>query len=129
MITRITHITLFVHDQEKALNFYQQLGFRVHTDAQFGVMRWLTVCLPEQSDLEIALMKAETNHEITLIGKQAADKPLISLESSDCYADYERLHKAGVVFVEQPKKQPWGIGAVCKDLDGNLIYMCQSQQN
>jgi len=129
MITRITHITLFVHDQEQALNFYTKLGFHVHTDASFGAMRWLTICFPEQPELEIALLKAETAPEQELVGKQGATKPLISIESSDCHGDYERLQQAGVTFVTQPKEEPWGIGVVLQDLYGNLIYMCQSLHN
>src|SRR6185436_2524003 len=119
MITGITHITLFVRDQEEALSFYQKLGFRVHTDAQFGPMRWLTICLPEQPELEIALMKAETADEAALVGKQSAIKPLISIASSDCHTDYDQLQRAGVVFVEKPTQHPWGIGAVLHDLYGN----------
>lgn len=127
MLTKITHITLFVENQDAALAFYQKLGFIVHTDADFGPMRWLTLCLPEQKDLELVLMKAETEAEKALVGKQAAAKPLLSFESTDCFKDYERLKNLGVLFVEEPKSQPWGIGAVLQDVDGNLIYMCQHQ--
>ena len=129
MVTGITHITLFVRDQEEALSFYQKLGFRVHTDAQFGPMRWLTICLPGQPGLEIALMQAETADEQALVGKQSATKPLISIASSDCHGDYEQLQRTGVVFVEKPTQHPWGIGAVLQDFYGNLIYMCQTTQS
>ena len=58
MITRLNHVSIFVLNQDSANNFYvNQLGFTVHTDAPMGPgMRWLTVCPPEQQDLEIALM-------------------------------------------------------------------------
>src|SRR3954453_6808082 len=57
MITRITHTCVYVLDQESAYDFYvNKLGFKVHTDAPMGPgMRWLTVCPPEQPELEITL--------------------------------------------------------------------------
>lgn len=128
MITKITHITVFVHDQDAALSFYKKLGFVVHTDAQFGSMRWLTLHLPEQKDMELVLMKAETDLEKELVGKQAAEKPLISFETSDCHADYARLKEAGVEFAGEPEQQPWGISVGFKDLYGNALYMCQQMQ-
>ena len=58
MITKMNHVSIFVLDQDSAYDFYvNKLGFKVHTDAPMGPgMRWLTVCAPEQPDLEITLM-------------------------------------------------------------------------
>lgn len=125
MFTKITHITLFVTNQDDALNFYKKLGFEVHTDANFGEMRWLTICLPSQKDMEIALIKAENDAEKTLVGKQAGNKPLLSLESNDCQKDYEMLSNTGIKFLEKPAEQPWGISTALQDLYGNMIYICQ----
>lgn len=126
MFGGVSHISIFVTDQEKALAFYTKLGFIVHTDERFGTMRWLTLCLPQQRTFEVALLKAETDQEKALVGKQAAEKPLMNLETDNCHADYERLSKEGVFFFEKPKEEPWGISAAFKDLEGNILYMCQS---
>lgn len=125
MFTKITHITLFVHDQEKALDFYKKIGFVIHTDAPFGEMRWLTLHLSEQKDVELVLFLAQTEQEKALVGKQANDKPLISFESSDCQADYKKLEALGVSGLEKPQTQPWGISFGFKDLYGNNIYVNQ----
>ena len=125
MFVKISHITLFVQDQEKALDFYKKVGFTVHTDAPFGEMRWLTLTLPGQKDLELVLMKAETAQEKALVGKQGGDKPFISFESNDAQKDYENLKKLGVTDLEKPEAQPWGISFGFKDLEGNAIYVCQ----
>ncbi|MCL4380490.1 VOC family protein [Candidatus Dependentiae bacterium] len=127
MFTKLTHITLFVTNQDEALKFYTAIGFIVHTDAQFGSMRWLTLCLPEQPELELALILAETAEEKSLVGKQGAAKPFISLASNDCQYDYDKLTKQGIVFTEKPTEQPWGIAAALHDLYGNTIYICQSK--
>ena len=57
MLNRITHTFIHVLDQDEALDFYVgKLGMVVHTDADLGFMRWLTVNLPGQPDLEVGLM-------------------------------------------------------------------------
>ena len=58
MINRLSHVSVFVLNQDSAYDFYvNKLGFKVHTDAPMGAgKRWLTVCPPEQSALEITLM-------------------------------------------------------------------------
>jgi len=62
MITKVSHISLFVLDQEKAHDFYvNKLGFNVHTDQKMdNGFRWLTICPPDQPDLEIALISPLT---------------------------------------------------------------------
>lgn len=130
MITKLTNITLFVNNQDDALKFYTNiLGFKVHTDAIYGNnFRWLTICLKNQPDLEIALMPATTSEEKALVGKQAASIPFLCLQSDDCIKDYESLKAKGVVFMDEPKKEAWGIAAACKDLYGNLLYIVQPTQ-
>ena len=58
MITKVTHMCIYVLNQESAYDFYvKKLGFKVHTDAPMGEDgRWLTVCPPEQPGLEITLI-------------------------------------------------------------------------
>ena len=101
MLTAVTHVTMFVHDQDATLNFYKKLGFIVHTDADFDGMRWLTLCFPGKRDFELAVMKATTDAEKALVGKQGADKPFISLESNDCHQDYEIILATKFMFVSR----------------------------
>jgi catechol 2,3-dioxygenase-like lactoylglutathione lyase family enzyme len=58
MVTKFSHTTLFVLDQNKAYDFYVNLlGFKVNTDATMeSGYRWLTLNPPEQPDLEVVLM-------------------------------------------------------------------------
>jgi hypothetical protein len=74
-------------------------------------------------------MQSETDLEKDLVGKQGGSKPLLTLESDDCYKDYEVLKGLGVNFIDKPEQQPWGIAVSFKDLYGNLIYLCQSSVN
>ena len=58
MLTPISCSHLFVLDQDAALDFYvNTLGLHVHTDADLGFMRWLTVCVPGEPGRQILLEK------------------------------------------------------------------------
>ena len=126
MLTKITHLTLFVSNQDEALRFYtEKLGFKVHTDHMLGSFRWLTLNLPGQKDVELVLMLGETPEEKALVGKQGGSKPFLSLETDNLKKDYDELTKRGVHFVDTPKEEPWGMSATLKDLYGNMLYLCQ----
>ena len=57
MLKRITHTFIHVLDQDEALDFYVgKLGMVVHTDADLGFMRFLTVSAPDQPEVELVLM-------------------------------------------------------------------------
>src|SRR4051794_41852357 len=57
MLKRISHTFIHVLDQDEALDFYVgKLGMVVNTDADLGVMRWLTVNFPDQPDVALVLM-------------------------------------------------------------------------
>lgn len=143
MITKFSHTTLFVIDQEKAFDFYvNKLGFIVKTDAMMGNgYRWLTVTPKEQPDLEIVLMevlhesmiKSESSPEGLDEESRAAFKVLLEkgilgagvMYTNDCRATYEELRAKGVKFREGPKEQFYGIEAVMFDGCGNWFSVTQ----
>src|ERR1700752_1986926 len=116
MFKRITHTFIHVLDQDEALDFYVgKLGMVVHTDPDLGVMRWLTVTLPDQSDLQLALMvpgppvhdDATAAQIRELVTKGAAGGGVI-FETDDCRATYEKLRGAGVEFTQEPIERFYG---------------------
>src|ERR1700753_1150237 len=135
MITRFSHVTLFVTDQQKAYDFYVTLlGFKVKTDATMeNGFRWLTVSPPEQPDLEIALLNPLAGGMSFDEESKAAFRVLLEkgalgagvLHTPDCRATYEELKEKGVVFKSQPKEQFYGIEAVITDGVGNWFSMTQ----
>lgn len=125
MITGVSHVTIFVNDQDKALDFYtKKLGFVVNTDAEFGDMRWLTISPANNKGVELVLFKAQGPTQ-ELVGKQAGGLSICSFNVDDCFKTYEEMKKNGVEFTQEPKVEPWGTGAVFKDLYGNNFYMSQ----
>lgn len=127
MLTKLTHVTLFVNNQDEALDFYtKKLGFVLNTDALFGEnMRWLTVNPKDQKDVEIALFLAETNDELALVGKQGGSKPFLAFSCENCAETYEVLKNNGVKIISTPEKQAWGTSMAFEDLYGNNIYVVE----
>lgn len=126
MITKISHIVLYVTDIDEALNFYRNvLGFKIHTDEMFEGVRWLSVQASEQKELELIVMKARSAESRALVGKQSPDVPLFVMNTPDCNSEFERLKSQGVTFLAEPTKRPWGLAATFKDLYGNVIHLVQ----
>jgi catechol 2,3-dioxygenase-like lactoylglutathione lyase family enzyme len=136
MITKVSHITYFVLDQQKAYDFYvNTLGFKVNTDATMeNGFRWLTVTPPEQPDLEIVLISPleggamgydeETRNAFRILLEKGAMGAGV-LYTPDCRATYEELKAKGVQFKGEPKEQFYGIEAIITDGQGNWFSMTQ----
>jgi catechol 2,3-dioxygenase-like lactoylglutathione lyase family enzyme len=133
MITKLSHTSFFVLDQDKAYDFYvNKLGFKVHTDVTMdNGFRWLTVTAPEQPDLEIVLFPAtkngfdeETNKALKLLLEKGA-MGAGAMHTPDCKATYEELKAKGVQFKSEPKEQFYGIEAIITDGCGNWFSMTQ----
>ncbi|MGN6372323.1 MAG: VOC family protein [Solirubrobacteraceae bacterium] len=133
MLKRITHTFIHVLDQDEALDFYVgKLGMVVHTDADIGVMRWLTVTPPDQPELQLALMlpgppayNDTTAAEIReLVTKGGGGGGLI-FETDDCQGTYERLRATGVEFTQAPTERFYGTDCALRDPFGNPIRFAQ----
>lgn len=121
------HLTILVNDYDEALDFYtQKLGFVKKSDNQFGEGdRWLTVALTDQVDIEIIFVKADTPEKQELVGKQASDHVLLTIETDDCWRDFKEMKEKGVHFFGEPVEQFYGTEVVFKDLYGNRFDLIQ----
>lgn len=146
MITKFSHNTLFVLDQEKAYDFYvNKLGFKVNTDAPMGNgYRWLTINPPQQPDLEIVLMevlhesmaKSDTcpegiDEESRNAFRVLLEKGILGagvMNTPDCHATYQELKAKGVQFKGEPKEQFYGTEAVMFDGCGNWFSVTQTKE-
>jgi len=123
---RVTLVKLLVSSQDEALEFYtKRLGFEVAEDSTMGDYRWLLVRLPDNKEFCINLDVAKTGEQKALVGRQAADLPLFSIETGDCVGEYRALKERGVEFDGEPDVRPYGTGVLMKDLYGNKIYLNQ----
>ncbi len=131
MIPTLTHVTVYVLDQDAALRFWtEKVGWRLHTDQHMGAVRWLTVVAPEGGPQFVLL-----EPEMTGAGQKDAAilRDLIArgslgtgvLHTSDCRATYERMSAAGVTFLSPPHEVPYGIEATFRDDSGNWFSLNQ----
>ena len=137
MITRLSHATIYVLDQEEALKFYRdKLGFEVRNDMTMdNGFRWLTLGPRTQPDLEIILMAVKES-PMFAADKVAALRNLIAsgamgagvLEVDDCHKTYEELKAKGVEFMSPPADRFYGIEALLKDNSGNWFSMTQHKK-
>jgi catechol 2,3-dioxygenase-like lactoylglutathione lyase family enzyme len=137
MLQNLSHVNVWVHDQDEALAFWtQKVGLEVREDVtvpELGNFRWLAVGLPGQPDVALALMAvppppvfdADTTAQINnLMAKGAAGG--LFFATDDCQATYQELKDRGVEFTEEPSKRPYGIDAAFRDPSGNQVRIVQS---
>lgn len=134
MIRKMSHATIFVDNQNEALEFYRdKLGFKVHTDAMVGEdFRWLTMCTNDQPDFEIILLEPKPgmmmDEETTKQLRTVMQKGVLGagvFNTDDCRKTYEKLTAKGVQFLSPPAERPYGIEAVFKDNSGNWFSLTQ----
>jgi len=110
-ISNLKSITLFVADQDAALDFYTgKLGFTVRQDVTNGEHRWLEV-VPEGAQTGVLLLRP-------FPGIQPGTARGIMLAVADVEAEATGLREAGVE-VAGPTQMPWGMEATFADPDGN----------
>jgi catechol 2,3-dioxygenase-like lactoylglutathione lyase family enzyme len=123
---KINLASVFVDDQDKALNFYTEtLGFVKKTEMPVGEFKWLTVVSPEDPD-GVELVLEPSDHPAVKPFKDAivADGiPYTSFAVGDVQAEYERLRARGVKFVQEPTSMGPVTTAVFDDTCGNLIQI------
>jgi uncharacterized glyoxalase superfamily protein PhnB len=132
----ISNITLLVNDYDEAIDFYvNKLHFTLLCDVVISAkQRWVRV-LPSTnmssnasatSSANTALVLAKANpFQTELVGKQAGSEVLLFLQSDDFWQDYQRMQKAGVKFLEQPREEVYATVVVFEDLYGNKWDLLQ----
>jgi predicted enzyme related to lactoylglutathione lyase len=121
-------ISVYVDDQEKALQFYTKvLGFAKKTDVSNGPYRWLTVTPPEDPD-GIELQLAPNSSPAAKTYQQALfqqGQPAVMFFTDDVKGDYERIKARGAEFTMPPTQVTGSTIAQLKDTCGNLLQISQ----
>ena len=129
MLDALSHVGVWVHDQETAKEFYtEKLGFEVRQDntlPEFENYRWLTVGPPGQPDVSIILsypgppaVDAESAELLLKLVARGALGPGI-LRTDDCRKTCAELEARGVELTQQPDERFYGIDAALRDPSGN----------
>jgi len=136
MLKQLTHVQVWVHDQDEALDFYtNKLSMELREDVtvpEMGNFRWLSVGLPGQDDVAITLMdipgppvfEEETRQKILDLMARGASGGLF-FTTDNAQQSYEELKSRGVDFTQEPTEQPYGIDAGFRDPSGNHFRLAQ----
>ena len=122
--------SVFVDDQDKALDFYtSKLGFVKKREIPMGVFRWLTVVSPDDRGGTELVLEPDAHPAVGPFKKALMHDgiPFASFGVADIRAEYDRLLAAGVVFTQPPVAMGPVTTAVFDDTCGNLIQIAQKE--
>ena len=125
-------VSLVVRDYDEAINFFvQTLGFRLVEDTYVPEQskRWVVVSPPGATESKLLLARASSAEQESRIGGQTGGRVFLFLYTDDFWRDYESYKSKGVVFVREPKQEPYGTVAVFRDLYGNLWDLLQPTES
>jgi len=119
MTARIGLVTLVVRDYDEAVAWYTGVaGFTLVEDVDQGSKRWVTVA-PSGGGPRLLLARATTPGQLSRVGDQTGGRVGFFLHTDAFEADHARMKAAGVLFLEAPRREPYGSVAVFEDLYGN----------
>jgi catechol 2,3-dioxygenase-like lactoylglutathione lyase family enzyme len=133
MFSRINLSSVFVLDQDDALDFYvSKLGLEVGMDQDLGFMRWLTVRVPGDPSRELLLerpgppaMDDATAGQVRELVAKGATGGWFGLATDDARKTYETLKARGVELTEEPTERPYCTDFGLRDPFGNAIRIVQ----
>lgn len=120
----LTLVSVIVHDYDEAIRFFVDvLGFELAEDSPSLTndgrpKRWVVV-RPPGAQTGVLLAKADGERQERAVGDQFAGRVGLFLRVDDFDATYARMRAAGVEFVGEPRREPYGRVVVFTDLVGN----------
>jgi catechol 2,3-dioxygenase-like lactoylglutathione lyase family enzyme len=129
MFRKIMYMTLFVSDQDKALDFYTQMfGFEKRADFAGPEGRFLTIALGDGP--QVLLWPGTAGRANVVSGAPPISIPgTLIIESDDLRKDFETLRARGVEFADaEPEDYTFGIRVTALDPDGNRVSLRQPRK-
>jgi catechol 2,3-dioxygenase-like lactoylglutathione lyase family enzyme len=125
---KIILTSVFVENQDKALEFYtQKLGFVKKQDVSLGEFKWLTVVSPDAQDGTELLLEPSDNPVAKEFKKGLVEQgiPAASFGVENVEDEHSRLKGLGVAFTMEPTDMGTVKVAVFDDTCGNLIQIME----
>jgi catechol 2,3-dioxygenase-like lactoylglutathione lyase family enzyme len=121
----LEQVALIVDDYDDAIRFFVDvLGFELVEDSPAlttndgRAKRWVVV-RPPGATTALLLAQADGERQEHAVGDQFAGRVGLFLRVDDFDATYERMRRAGVEFVTEPRCEPYGDVVVFLDVAGN----------
>ena len=124
----IGQISVVVRDYDEAIAFYvKTLGFTLVEDTYIASQdkRWVIVAPPGSTESRLLLARASNDEQASRIGNQTGGRVFLFLFTDDFWRDFRNYQGKGVVFIREPKEEPYGTVAVFGDLYGNQWDLIQ----
>ena len=117
---RLGAISLLVADYDAAIAWFTaSLGFTLAEDTDLGGgNRWVRV-VPPGGGTDLILAKANLPQQIAAIGQQGGGRVWLFLHTTNFDRDHAAMTDAGVHFLEELRREPYGSVAVFEDICGN----------
>lgn len=117
----IARVALLVRDYDEAIAWFTGiLGFTLVEDTPVGPeKRWVVVAPPGSRESALLLARAATDRQRDAIGNQGGGRVFLFLHTDDFARDHAAYLARGVRFVEEPRREAYGMVAVFEDLHGN----------
>ncbi len=125
---KIKLTSVFVSDQDKALEFYTKvLGFVKKADISAGPYRWLTVVSHEEPNGAQLVLEPNSNPAAKSFQEAIFKQniPATNFFVDDIQKEYHRLKGLGVKLTMEPTRTPGSTITRFDDTCGNLIQITQ----
>jgi catechol 2,3-dioxygenase-like lactoylglutathione lyase family enzyme len=121
----LEHFALIVDDYDAAIAFFvDALGFELIEDSPAVTTvgghpkRWVVV-RPPGASTGLLLARADGERQARAVGDQFAGRVGLFLRVEDFQSQYDRMRRAGVQFVSEPRDETYGRVVVFVDIAGN----------
>ena len=123
----IGSLALLVRDYDEAIAYYtEKLRFTLLEDTDMGGgKRWVRGAPAGSTETCLLLAKATTPTQQATIGNQTGGRVFLFLHTDDFWRDYPHMKTCGVIFLEEPRSEAYGMVAVFQDLYGNKWDLMQ----
>jgi len=124
------YVALVVRDYDEAITFFTQtLNFTLIEDTRLtDEKRWVLVAPPGSQGSKLLLARAATPEQFSHVGNQTGGRVAFFLHTDDFWRDYNEMKSRKVLFVRDPKEEPYGTVAVFEDLYGNKWDLLQPDE-
>lgn len=127
MTQNVSAVTFLVDDYDSAINYFTEvLGFTLTEDKTNGEDNRFVLVTPKGGNTSLLLAKAKSDEEKLLVGRQAAGKVFLILNTDDFWRDHKQFTANGVKFIETPREEVYGIVAIFEDCYGNKWDLIQN---
>lgn len=120
-------VAVVVREYDEAIAWYcDRLGFVCVEDTQLEAgKRWVLMAPGRSAETRILLAQARGDEQLQAVGRQTGGRVFLFLHTDDFERDFAAFRLRGVVFVEAPRQEAYGIVAVFEDLYGNRWDLLQ----